>query len=266
MTAQDFIFKISPYRKVVGDDYDELYQELSKDNLAVNGFNPLHNVETTYHLCSIPINEGHGQWGPGELEPVDEHIRCMSFECGRFKNILSLVVYIDRNEGYLMKIGTNPSLRDFHKDDIKKYEKVLSKQQKTELVTAIMIANNGVGIGSYVYLRRIFEGIVFEEASRAILDGVITEAEFKRMRLDEKIVAVKNYLPAFLFDHHSELYDILSIGVHQLDEETCLSFFPVLYDCIILILDDRLAQKEKEINTKQAVSSLSKIMAKIKKQ
>lgn len=265
MTAQDFIFKAAPYKKIEGDDYKQLYDELSSKRLSVNGFNPLHNMETTYHLISVPIVYTHSRIGPNEFEPLDLNVRVFSFRCGRFNNILTLVLYCDIEEEYIIKIGTYPSLRDFHKDDIKKYSKVLSEQQRTELMTAIMIANNGVGIGSYVYLRRIFEGIVFEEAKKAITDGVISKDEFNKKRMDEKIVAIKQYLPVFLYDHHAELYNILSIGVHQLDEDTCLSFFPVLYDCIILILEDRLAQKEKEMTSKKAEASLSKIVAAIKK-
>jgi hypothetical protein len=263
MTAQDFIFKASPYKKVDGEDFNELYKELSKSGLSVNGYNPIHNVETTYHLYSHTINIGYDNFGPTNFEPKDKNIRCLSFRCGRFGDILTLVVYKNEKEGYLLKIGTYPSLRDFHKDDIKRYDKVLSNQQRTELITAIMIANNGVGIGSYVYLRRIFEGIVYEEADKAVADGVITKDDFDKKRMDEKIVSIKNYLPAFLYDHHKELYSILSMGVHQLDEEDCLGFFPVLYDCIILILEDRLAQKEKELTSKNAAASLSKIMTSI---
>lgn len=265
MTAQVFIFKAAPYKKITGDDYSELYKELSNDYLSIDGFNPGRGVDTTYHLCSYCIRTGHGYNQPNRFEPYDTNIRVLSFKCGRFSDILTLVVYCDTGEGLIMKIGTFPSLRDFHKDDIKKYEKVLNKQQKDELITAIMIANNGVGIGSYVYLRRIFEGIVFEEAERAIANGVITAEEFNKKRMDEKIVAIKNYLPAFLYDYHKELYGILSMGVHQLDEEDCLAFFPVLYDSIILILDDRLSQKEKETTTKKAATSLSSIAARIKK-
>ena len=134
-----------------------------------------------------------------------------------------------------------------------------------ELVTAITIANNGVGIGSYVYLRRIFEGIVFEEAKKAIKDGVVSEEDFNKKKMDEKIIAIKDYLPAFLYDNHSALYGILSLGIHQLDEEGCLGFYPVLYDCIILVLEDRLAQKKKEEMTKKAVAALNKIASAIKK-
>lgn len=72
MKAQDFIFNYSPYKKVEGEEFQELYKELSIDKLAVNGYNPLHKVETTYHLCSIPINVGHGNFGPNSFEPVDQ--------------------------------------------------------------------------------------------------------------------------------------------------------------------------------------------------
>lgn len=264
MTAQDFIFKTAPFKKIDGDEYLELYKELSNERLSVNGFNPIRNVETTYHLCSYAINIGYRPMRPDGFNPMDDKIRCMSFECGRFHDILTLVIYSDNKDGYIQKVGTYPSMRDFHKNDIKKYNKVLSEQQRMELITAIMIANNGVGIGSYVYLRRIFEGIVFEEAKNAIRDGIVTEEDFNNKRMDEKIVSIKNYLPAFLYDNHKALYGILSLGIHQLDEEECLGFYPVLYDCILLVLEDRLAQKEKELTSKKAVASLSKIAAAIK--
>jgi hypothetical protein len=265
MTAQDFIFKAPTYRKIEGEEFKELYKELSEDNLSVNGYNPLKCVETTYHLVSAAINLSRSVYDRSSLLPVNQKVRILSFRCGRFNDILTLVVYSDWENGYLIKIGTFPSLRDFHKDDIKKYRSILTDQQQTELITAIVIANNGVGIGSYVYLRRVFESIVFDEAKRAISDGVITEEEFNKKRMDEKIIAIKDYLPAFLYNHHSELYGVLSLGIHQLKEDVCLGFFPVLYDCIILILDDRLAQKEKEMTTKKAAASLSSISTYIKK-
>ena len=266
MTAQDFIFNSAPYKKVTGEDFTELYKELACGYLSVDGYNPLYCIDTTYHLVSNAINIRSESFSKSRFEPCDHNIRVMSFRCGRTSSILTLVLYCNEDEQCIMKIGTYPSLRDFHKDDIKKFDKVLSEKQKMELITAIMISSNGVGIGSYVYLRRIFEGIVFEEAERAINDNSVNREEFENMRMDEKIVAIKDYLPAFLYDHHKELYGILSLGVHQLAEEDCLHFYPVLYDCIILILDDRLAQKEKDMMTRKASSSLSKIAAAIKKQ
>jgi hypothetical protein len=67
-----------------------------------------------------------------------------------------------------------------------------------------------------------------------------------------------------LYEHHTELYGILSKGVHELDEGECLDYYPVLYDCISLILDERLAQREKKLTTKNAASALSKIAKQIR--
>lgn len=259
MTAEDFIFKTAPYKRITGEDFQELYKNLSTEDLSVNGYNPIRNVDTTYHLNSATIMTSPGPYKNIGFEPVDDNVRIMSFECGRYGDILSLLVYVNRDEGFIMKIGSYPSLRDFHKNDIKKYEKVLTDKKKIELLTAINIYNNGVGIGSYVYLRRIFESIVFEEAQKAIKDGVISKEEFNAKHMDEKIVILRDYLPSFLYDHHKELYSVLSKGIHELDEEDCLKFFPVLYDCIALILDERVAQKLKEKTMKEAISSLGKI-------
>lgn len=264
MTAQDFIFKSSPYKKIVGQDYEELFKDLSDEELSVNVYNPLRHAETTYHLSSAPIIQSPGPYQNFGFEPVDEHVRVMSFNCGRFNDTLTLLIYFNRKDEFIIKIGSYPSLKDFHKDDIKKYEKILNDTQRNELLTAINIYNNGVGIGSYVYLRRIFESIVFEEGENSIKEGKLSEEDFKKMHMDERIVALKDRLPSFLYEHHTELYGILSKGVHELDEGECLDYYPVLYDCISLILDERLAQREKKLTTKNAASALSKIAKQIR--
>ena len=96
MTAQDFIFQIAPFKKIDGDEYTELYRELSNERLSVNGFNPIRNVETTYHLCTHAINIGYGPMGQNGFNPVDDNIRCMSFECSRYNNILTILVISEK--------------------------------------------------------------------------------------------------------------------------------------------------------------------------
>ena len=261
MTAEEFIFKSSPYRKITGEDFKELYNELTNDNLSVSGFNPVSNVESTYHLLSYNIEMGKGPFYNQGFEPYDEDVRVMSFECGRFGDILTLLIRFNKNEGYIMKIGSFPSLRDFRKEDIKKYRKVLTFNQQQELMTAIMIYTNGVGIGSYVYLRRIFEDIVFEEAQRLIDAGLLDESKFRQMKMGEKIEAIKDELPSFLVEHHKEIYGILSAGIHELSEEFCLEYFDILYTCITLILDERLNKLKRHKAEEKASSSLGKIKA-----
>ena len=263
MTAEEFIFKSSPYRKITGNDFQELYTDLSDGELAVSGYNPVSNVESTYHLISSNIGLGKGPFQNHGCEPFDDDVRVMSFRCGRFGDILTLLVRFNKEEGYIMKIGSYPSLRDFHKEDIKKYRKVLTKQQQQELKTAIVIYTNGVGIGSYVYLRRIFEDIVFEEAQKQIESGKLDETLFRRMKMSEKIEAIQDELPLFLVEHHKDIYGVLSAGIHELSEEFCLEYFEVLYTCITLILDERVNKLERQMLEDKAISSLGKIKAKL---
>lgn len=259
MTAEEFIFRCPPCRKITGDDNQELYAELTKDPLKVNGFNPVHNAETTYYLMDYGLEIDDASAYNVKCGIYDDNLRVLSFECGRFGDIMTILVCFDSEEGYIMKVGSNPSLRDFHKDDIKRYRKVLTPQQQQEFMTAIMIAANGVGIGSYVYLRRIFEDIVSEEAQKQIDAGHLDSQTFSRMRMDEKVIALKDYLPPFLSAHHKEIYGILSAGIHDLSEDFCLAYFATLYACITLILDDRLAQMERAATEANVVASLSKI-------
>ena len=261
MTAEEFIFKAPPYRKITGDDFQELYNELNTYNLSVSGFNPVSNVESTYHMLSPSIGVGKGPFYNQGFEPYAEDVRVMSFRCGRFGDILTLFVRFNKKDGYIMKIGSYPSLRDFRKEDIKKFRKVLTPKQQQELMTGTMIYTNGAGIGSYVYLRRIFEDIVFEEAQRLIDIGKLNEKIFRQMKMGEKIEALKDVLPPFLVEHHKEIYGILSAGIHELSEEFCLEYFDILYTCITLILDERINMLDRNKTEAKAVSSLGKIKA-----
>jgi hypothetical protein len=142
------------------------------------------------------------------------------------------------------KIGQHPSYADLHLADIKKYSPVLTKAQLSELVKAIGLASHGVGIGSYVYLRRIFEALVEEAHTIAKADQGWQEEIFSRSRMSEKIATLKDHLPEFLVDH-PQMYSILSIGIHELSEEDCIKHFATLRLGIEMILDEKLEQKNK---------------------
>ena len=104
MTAQDFIFKTAPFKKIEGEEYKELYKELSNDNLSVSGYNPIYNVETTYHLESCPINVGPGPMGQNEIDMIaeDELADSVTFyEIKRQKDEISLGVLRQKAEVFL---------------------------------------------------------------------------------------------------------------------------------------------------------------------
>jgi hypothetical protein len=169
------------------------------------------------------------------------------------------------NGNKLQKVGQFPSLADLNQIEVKKYRGLLGKEKYLELSKGIGLIAHGVGIGSFVYLRRIFEHLIQEaatEASANIQDW--DDQGFSTMRMDEKIKSLSSFLPNFLVENRN-LYGILSKGVHELSEDECKEIFPHVKLGIELILDEKLAHEEKKRKIKLAKLSLSKIGEKFAK-
>lgn len=158
----------------------------------------------------------------------------------------------------LQKIGQYPSYADVHIASVKKYASVLSKAKLGELVRGIGLASHDVGIGAYVYLRRIFESLV-EEAHDAAKTSVGWDEEaFARARMTEKISLLRGYLPTFLVEQ-PKIYGLLSKGVHELSEDECLENFATLRIGIEIILDEKIARKQHEAKLAEARAALGRL-------
>jgi hypothetical protein len=143
------------------------------------------------------------------------------------------------------KYGQYPSYGDVANGELRSKRKGLSEQDGREFYRAVGLASHGVGIGSFVYMRRIFERVI-----RNIFDEVKekegwTEQEYTGRRMDERIELLKEHLPSFLV-RNARLYSILSRGIHELDEQDCLQFFEIARSSIIFILDEAQRRKERE--------------------
>jgi hypothetical protein len=163
-----------------------------------------------------------------------------------------------------MKIGQFPSVAEIHIHEIKQYKKLLTQEKLKEFTRAIGLAANGVGIGSFVYLRRIFEHLIQQASQSGIKEGKVSESDFQRARMDEKIELLKAYLPPFLVEH-KELYSVLSLGIHELDENTCLQHFETLRVGIEIILDEQLEELRKKEKIDAAKSKIRNLKGAIKK-
>lgn len=157
----------------------------------------------------------------------------------------------------IQKIGQQPSYGDLHILQVKKYSHVLSKAQLGELTRAIGLASHDVGVGAYVYLRRIFETLVEEAHIVAQSDSGWDEDAYSRCRMSEKIAMLRAHLPAFLVEHPG-MYSLLSKGIHELSEEDCLKHFATLRLGIELILDERLEAREKANKIAAAKAAIQK--------
>jgi hypothetical protein len=164
----------------------------------------------------------------------------------------------------IQKIGQLPSLASIHSQDLRKYRKVISSEYLKELNTAYGLASHGVGVGSFIYLRRVFELLVEEARELASKDESWDQKLFIDSRMKERIALLSNYLPGFLVEN-AGIYSILSKGVHELSEEECLSYFPVIKTGIELILDEKLEADLKRGRLLEAKKAIDASLSKIKK-
>lgn len=72
-------------------------------------------------------------------------------------------------------------------NQIRKYDKVLSGERLKEFTRASGLAANGVGIGSFVYLRRIFEELIGEAHKAAKNDAGYLLKDFSLKMVSQKI-------------------------------------------------------------------------------
>lgn len=255
-----FFFELPLYTKItVEDDILNNFKVLlcygENDWDIVDGYNPLKQLNTTFSGTGNGSQNDHSTqhllaWGG---------IREISLRCKRYEDILSFTIYYDAKSKEVQKIGQYPSLADFHISHIKQYNKLLSNEKLKEFTRGIGLYANGVGIGAFVYLRRIFESLVDEARGDAIKDGVINAEDFKKALMDKKIEMLSDYLPEFLVENKS-IYSILSSGIHQLDEQTCLTHFETIKAGIEIILDERLEQQKKKKKMADAKKKISEVV------
>jgi hypothetical protein len=184
------------------------------------------------------------------------------FVCTRCeKHNLCFVFRVSKDK--IAKIGQSPSIADLHLPRINKYRKVLRNDQFRELSKAIGLHAHGVGVGAFVYLRRIFEDLIAEARLVACKTQGWDEEAYQRGRMDDKILRLADNLPAFLVENRS-VYSILSSGLHELTEEECLGYFEPVEGAIELILSERLAQREREEKVSGTTKAIGEIKGQIK--
>ena len=105
------------------------------------------------------------KWKNCQIENVSR-ILMFQFVCGmNEEHHLDYIVLTTDNS--MMKIGQYPSVADMTFPELDAYKHVISKEDRKELGTAIGLFASGVGAGSYVYLRRILERLIYQAKATA---------------------------------------------------------------------------------------------------
>jgi len=138
-----------------------------------------------------------------------------------------------------------------------KYREILGDEHYAEYLTAIECYESGIGIGSFIYLKRIIEMLLFDKF--AFNEGKLTLSleEFRKLHFNDKVQTLNNFLPEILVENR-HIYGIMSKPLHELSEEECREIFPILQSGIELILDEILIEIKKARKREQFASFVSK--------
>jgi len=187
---------------------------------------------------------------------INEYSRKEIFlECNRDKShTIVLDAFINGTE--LLKYGQYPSLADIAVGELGNLRKAFNKQDAHDFTRAIGLSAHGVGIGAFVYLRRVFENQI-QRRFEAHQDTIDRE-KYNKSRMSDKIDMLSAHLPEFLVQHKS-IYGILSIGIHQLSEDLCRSAFPVMRDSIKMILEEDARALEEARRRAELSSSIGEL-------
>lgn len=211
-------------------------RRLSKDS-SIKGYCPHCKDDSIFNVvwkpplhdwpAQFPINTG-----------ADVTLRCMPHEHHHIRFQLML------SGDTVTKWGQHPSFETVSQGETKRFRKVLSENDRAEVNKAIRLAAHSYGIGSFVYIRRIFERVIRRRFDNVKASMDWKDADFPQ-RVEEQIELLKAHLPPFVVKS-KRLYNILSRGIHELDEQECLDFFEVALTSITYILDDETRRKEEE--------------------
>lgn len=247
-TVQEFLSSVPLYQQYVisRDIIEDVYQNRHG---PVDLYCPAcksHSIFTrsgTYH--SDPPDAAHSSW---------------IFQCRRNTGHTLTLNFIVRNNK-LLKYGQYPSLADIALGELGPLKKALKNDESREFTKAIGLAAHGVGIGSFVYLRRIFENLI-QRRFNAFSHQIDAE-QFAKARMVEKIELLRDHLPSFMVENRS-IYGILSKGIHTLSDDMCREAFPMMRDSIMMILEEdarEIEQKRKREELSRSISSLGSFLA-----
>jgi len=81
------------------------------------------------------------------------------------------------------------------------------------------------------------------------------------MHVKEKIKALSDYLPEYMVKNRNA-YGILSKGIHELSEEDCKAGYDILYNLIVMILEDQEERRKRELRKKDISNAINTLNGK----
>lgn len=236
----EFLFRSPLYQQYSFDDKSTQLKALLRCTFRVDGHCPFCGRQSTFEGFAGDISNDDWQRLVSGGRGYDGQFR---IRCARTDGHI-ITFHLLTIGQTIQKVGQYPSFADVANDESKQYRSLLSREDAAEFPKAIGLAAHGVGIGAYVYIRRIFERLIHNRFAEWKDKEEWSEAEFEKLRMAERIEFLKDHLPPFLVKNR-KLYSILSMGIHELNEPECLGFFNVIRLSTIYILEEDKRKKEE---------------------
>ncbi len=174
----------------------------------------------------------------------------VEYECSFCGKIYLFPLILENN--IIQKIGQSPSFAQLEQLSVEKYRNVLSKYY-IEYKRSLSAYSQGMGVASFVYLRRILENLV--EHKYAKLENKNNEIKFlDKLKAVEKCEQI---IPEEIQKIKGQIYSILSKGIHEYTEEECIRLYDVVRFVIELILDKQLEEKQRNDKIAASVAQIN---------
>ena len=223
----------------------------------VDGFCPFCTRDSAFRVDGISISNG-TPWDYIKTRNAHDQF---SISCTR-EDQHKITFFVEVRSLKIQKIGQIPSVADIAIDEARqKFRSVLKGDNWAEFYKAIGLAAHGEGIGSFVYLRRVFERLIYHRFTDHKDDEGWNEGDFRKLPMDKKIDFLRDFLPPYLVSAQ-KLYSIFSLGIHELDNEKCLLFFDIGKRSIIIILEEDLRIREAVEEKRRLSDAIAKFEGK----
>lgn len=160
-------------------------------------------------------------------------------------DLIALKVLLNYYDETIVKYGQMPSPADFFTKKSKEFKSILGVDRYKEYNTAILLNSQGYNIGSFAYLRRIFEYLIERAHKNAQKEANWDENNYKIASTDKKIMLLRKYLP-FKLVQNKDIYKFLSAGIHNESESECKAIYDVLLKGIDIIIEEKVEMNHKE--------------------
>lgn len=176
----------------------------------------------------------------------------INYFCAKNDNHKFSIILLVSEPDKIIKIGQFPSALDLTQFELKRFQKTLGIHLE-ELSKAMILYSFNYPQAAFMHLRRLIENFIIPEAARK---GNQKIKELKSKKISDQIKELK-WLPSVMRDN--KIYTILSKGIHQLDDEQCREYYPVIHKVIVIVLSKLIEEEDKEKQETELNKELNKI-------